>query len=103
MKKMIVTTIMCTLSVLTFAQNTGEIKSDTTVLAVTEKVQKKTPIKIEDLPAAVKETLQSENFKDLKIESAFLVEAEIQYYEIKLLKGDEVIIVSITEEGKIIV
>lgn len=66
--------------------------------------QEKTPIKLEELPEAVKTTLSGEQFTGWAPSEAFVVTPEegVKYFEVTLKKGEEVKVVSLSEDGKVI-
>jgi hypothetical protein len=66
--------------------------------------QEKTPIKLEELPDAVKTTLSGEQFTDWAPTEAFVVTPEegAKYFEVTLKKGEEVKVVNLAEDGKVI-
>lgn len=66
--------------------------------------QEKTPIKLEELPDAVKTTLSGEQFTDWAPSAAFVVTPEegAKYFEVTLNKGEEVKVVNLSEDGKVI-
>lgn len=99
MKKVLVAAIAIAFTGISFAQDEVAVK---TAVEVKEGAEKKVEVKLEELPAAVKETLASDNFKEMKAEKAFLVEGDAKYYEIILAKGEERVVVKINEEGKIL-
>ncbi len=66
--------------------------------------QEKTPIKLEELPDAVKTTLTGEQFTGWAPAEAFVVTPEegAKYFEVTLKKGEEVKVVNLGEDGKVI-
>lgn len=74
-------------------------KETKTALTVT---QDKVSVKPDDLPAAVKATINSEAFAGWKVVEAFLVTAEnkTQYYDLSVKKGTENARVKLDKNGK---
>ncbi len=64
----------------------------------------KTPVKLEELPDAVKATLQSDNYKEWVPTTAFLVTAadKSEHYLIDVKKGEETGSLKIGKDGAII-
>lgn len=64
----------------------------------------RSPIKLEELPDAVKETLSSEEFAEWTPTEAFVITKKEgpKYYEVSLKKGEEVKVVNFSEDGKVI-
>lgn len=66
--------------------------------------QEKTAIKLEELPDAVKTTLSGEEYTSWTPTAAFVVTSGegVKYYEVSLKKEDEVKVVNLGEDGKVI-
>lgn len=66
--------------------------------------QEKAPIKLEELPDAVKTTLSGEQFTGWIPSEAFVVTPEegVKYFEVTLKKGDEAKVVNLSEDGKVV-
>lgn len=66
--------------------------------------QEKAPIKLEELPDAVKTTLSSEQFTGwIPSEASVVTPKEgVKYFEVSLKKGDETKVVNLSEEGKVV-
>lgn len=66
--------------------------------------QEKTPIKLEELPDAVKTTLSGEEYSEWTPSNAFVASTEegTKYFEITLKKEEEVKVVNLGEDGKVI-
>lgn len=64
--------------------------------------QDKVPVKPEDLPAAVKATINSEAFAGWKVVEAFLVTGDdkTQYYDLSVMKGKETARVKLDKNGR---
>lgn len=63
----------------------------------------KTPVKLEDLPDPVKETLKSDKVKEWTATEAFLVkEGEAEYYLIHVRKEEQTGSLKIDKDGKVI-
>ncbi|WP_432711919.1 hypothetical protein [Pedobacter sp.] len=61
----------------------------------------KTPVKLEELPDAVKATLQSDPYKEWVPTAAFLVTAadKSEYYQIDVKKGEETASLNVGKDG----
>ena len=66
--------------------------------------QEKTPVKLEELPDAVKTTLSGEPYTGWTPSEAFVIAPEegVKYYEVILKKEEEVKVVNLGEDGKVI-
>ncbi|PWJ58815.1 hypothetical protein CLV98_103182 [Dyadobacter jejuensis] len=75
-------------------------RHDLTSHALRERVS----IRIDELPEAVKSTLNSSSFDGWKIEEAFRVTRDDQskYYEVKLKKDEQQNIVRLEKDGQVI-
>lgn len=64
--------------------------------------QEKVAVKPEDLPEAIKTTINGDEFKGWTVVSAFLVTApdKTQYYELNVKNGDETARVKLDKDGK---
>lgn len=64
--------------------------------------QEKTPVKLEELPDAVKATLSGETYSEWAPSDAFVVSTAegTKHFEITLKKGEEVKVVNLGEDGK---
>lgn len=62
------------------------------------------PVELEKLPQAVQKTLASEVYKDLIPSAMFIVNTEegVKYFEIMIKKEEEMKVVNIDAEGKVI-
>jgi hypothetical protein len=106
MKKVIVASAALFFAAITSLSAQTSVKPvDQQEKAVVENVvkidnQERTPVKVEDLPAAVKATLAGEDYKGWIISSAFLVKNEAEYYEVSLSREKETKIVKLTRDGK---
>ena len=82
------------------------IAEDAVVPADTAKAEavqdKRTVVKVEDLPAAVQKTLASDSYAGWKATSAVWVDSKMPHYEIQLSKGAEKNAVKISKDGKAI-
>ncbi len=60
------------------------------------------PVKVEELPDAVKTTLATDEFKEWKADKAYWVKpaSGSEFYEIELKKGDEAKTVKLDKDGK---
>lgn len=82
----IITTAAITTAV--FASETIEILSET-------------PVKLEDLPEAVKKTLV-EKYEGWTATAAFLVTGETDYYKVEIAKGEEKQVTKIAKDGSLV-
>ncbi|MES2689288.1 MAG: hypothetical protein V4658_02730 [Bacteroidota bacterium] len=62
----------------------------------------KSPVKIEDLPEAVKKTLAADAYKGWAASEAFLVQGKAEYYEIIVKKEAEVKTLKLNKEGIVV-
>ena len=64
----------------------------------------KTPVKIEDLPDAVKATLASEKYKDWAPLAAYLVtdDKKTEYYQVDVKKAEETASLKIGKDGVVV-
>jgi hypothetical protein len=98
MKRLFIAAIAVTVTTFTFAQTTDTTSA--TAVAVVREENDKTPVKLEDLPAAVKKTLAGSDYDGWKPVTAYWVKSEkTSYYEIEVTKGDEKKTVNLTPEG----
>ena len=80
-----------------------ETKTETAIATTTSPADdERTPIKLEDLPAAVKKSLASEAFAGWTATSAFSVSGTNPHYEINLMKGEEKMVTRLDKEGNTI-
>ena len=74
--------------------------NQTAIISVQDSVIK-TPVKLEELPEAVKTVLQSESYKDWTPTAAFAVkDGDKSYFQIDLKKEAEVASLKLNAEGK---
>lgn len=100
MKKVLIAAIAFTFAGYTNAATVTTNAKTKKVVSVNENEDKRTPIKLEDLPEAVKKSLSSTAFEGWKADSAFHVEtANIAYYEIVMIKGEEKTIIKLDKDG----
>lgn len=94
MKKVIIATIA-----LTFAGYTNATPVNNAEITITAE-DTRTPVKLEDLPEAVKKSLASTAFEGWTPAAAYLVEGVASsYYEITLTKDAEKTIAKLDKEG----
>jgi len=73
-----------------------------TTIAVADTAQK-TPVKVEDLPPAVKTTLTTDPVKQWTPISAFLVKSgTTQYFEITVKKDTQTQVIKLDKDGKMV-
>jgi hypothetical protein len=97
MKKVIFSFLVLLLAGGTFAN--ASMISPTT--AATQQQDDKMKIKPEELPEAVKTTLQSADYKGWAISTAYHLKSADQY-EVELKKGTETKTVKLDKEGKVV-
>ena len=73
-------------------------------VAIVQIQDEKKPVKVEELPDAVKAALAADDYKEWKAEKAFWVKpaSGMEYYEIELKKGEEAKTVKLDKEGKVV-
>jgi hypothetical protein len=73
-------------------------------VAIVQQQDEKKPVKVEELPDAVKAALAGDEYKEWKAEEAFHVKpaAGSEHYEIKLKKGEEAKTVKLDKDGKVV-
>lgn len=73
-------------------------------VAIVQIQDEKKPVKVEELPDAVKAALAADDYKDWKAEKAFWVKpaSGSEYYEIELKKGEEAKTVKLDKDGKVV-
>ncbi|SEL04287.1 intein N-terminal splicing region [Chitinophaga rupis] len=74
------------------------------VIAKVQLQDEKKPVKVEELPDAVKATLASDDYKEWKADKAFWVKPATgaEYYEVELKKGEEAKTVKLDKDGKVV-
>ncbi|WP_298740486.1 hypothetical protein [uncultured Chitinophaga sp.] len=73
-------------------------------VAIVNFQDEKTPVKVEELPDAVKAALAGDDYKEWKAEKAFMVKpaSGAEYYEVELKKGEEAKTVKLDKDGKVV-
>ena len=97
MKKLMLSLAFLALAgVVTVNANTQQ---DVTIVRLQDE---KKPVKVEELPDAVKATLAGDDYKEWMAEKAFQVKPATgaEYYEIELKKGEETKTVKLDKDGK---
>lgn len=86
MKKVFLLAAILTVTIAAQANSNVELKNATNTLEVglNEDEQEKVPVKIEELPDAIRKVLASDSYKGWKAETAFLIKGDAPYYEINL-------------------
>ena len=103
MKKMIVITLAPFLfgAIAVEAQTATTIATETAVSTSKTLTSDKTPIKLEELPEAVRKTLQADDYKGWAFSQANLVKSEkVEYFEIELKQAEKSVLVKLDKEGK---
>lgn len=99
MKKLILSAAFLTFAGLTAVQ-ASEISNKVEIVTLQDSVIK-TPIKLEELPDAVKVTLQSAPYKDWAAVAAFHVkDGQKEYFQIDVKKQEETASLKLNKEGK---
>lgn len=101
MKKFILSAAILALTTVAFAQdNTPASGQEQTQTATTQDSTTTTPVKLEELPDAVKTTLASDAYKAWTPTEAFLVKEQgKEYYQINVTKEEEKGSVKINADG----
>ena len=100
MKRMIIAAIAVTATSVTFAQSTAAATSQGTSVTIVNEEREKTPVKLEDLPDAVKKALKGPEFDGWKPVTAYWVKTDkSSYYEIDVTKGEEKKTVNLAADG----
>lgn len=100
MKKLILSAAFLTFAGLTAVQ-ASEIPTNRAEIVTVQDSVIKTPIKLEELPDAVKATLQSAPYKDWAAVAAFHVkDGEKEYFQIDVKKQEETASLKLNKEGK---
>lgn len=73
-------------------------------LTVQQDSTSKVPVKLEELPDAVKATLQSDKYKEWIPQTAFLITAadKTSWYQIDVKKGEQTASLKVGKDGKVI-
>lgn len=79
--------------------NIDDVTPSDTIKA-SEIQDKRTAVKLEDLPAEVKKTLASDTYAGWKATSAVWIDSKVPHYEIQLAKGSEKNVAKIGKDGK---
>jgi len=98
MKRLFIAAIAVTVTTATFA--TSAVQTSGTFVTIVDDEREKTPVKLEDLPAAVKKTLSGPDYDGWKPVTAYWVKSEkTSFYEIELTKGEDKKTINLTPEG----
>ena len=102
MKKLILSAAVLAITGLT-AATANTVNAPEVVYAVQDSVTKK-PIKLQELPEAVKATLVSPEYKEWIPSTAFLVRDEkgMEYYQVDVKKVEELKSLKFSKEGKLV-
>ncbi|TKT90258.1 hypothetical protein [Dyadobacter frigoris] len=98
MKKLIMSAVALTLISFASVQATPVTEPNHAITVTQEKVS----VKPEDLPAAIKATINSDAFAGWKVTTAYLVtnDDKTQYYDLSVKKGSENARVKLDKNGK---
>ncbi|NJK97330.1 MAG: hypothetical protein HC905_22650 [Bacteroidales bacterium] len=84
---MIIVAVACLLFAgYSFANATSEINTGTCLI---QKEEKKTKVTQDDLPQTIQRILKSEEYKEWKLEEAYQISGNVEYYKIELKKEDQ--------------
>jgi hypothetical protein len=98
MKRLFIAGIAVAVTTTTFASSA--VTTSGTFVTIVKDEREKTPVKLEDLPAAVKKSLAGSDYDGWKPVTAYWVKSEkTSFYEIELTKGEEKKTVNLTPEG----
>lgn len=101
MKKLMISMAVAMLTTVGFANANIILDSPTASVKV---YQEKVEVKPEELPEAVKTTLNAAPYNEWQVEKAYLVPGEngTSHFEINLIKGEDKSTVKLDNEGKVI-
>jgi len=97
--------IMLSLMVLALAGVvTVNANSNQQGVAIVQQQDEKVPVKVEELPDAVKTALAADDYKEWMPEKAFHVKPATgnEYFEVELKKGEETKTVKLDKDGKVV-
>lgn len=96
--------IMLSLMVLALAGVVTVNANNKQGVVVVQQQDEKMPVKVEELPDAVKATLATDDYKEWKAEKAFHVKPATgaEHFEIELKKGEEAKTVKLDKDGKVV-
>jgi len=101
MKKAIFAAIAIACAGYTNAQSdTTAVASNNPNIATNIEDQEKTPLKVEELPDAVRKALASDTYAGWTPAEASLVKSQKPYYEIIVVRGEEKMVVNLDSDGK---
>jgi Skp family chaperone for outer membrane proteins len=104
MKKIILSVVVLAAAAFTTVKaNTVNAKMHNVVIAAQQDTTKKTPVKLDELPAPIKTELQSDVFKTWVPTTAYVVNSgATQYYEVDVKKDADTKAVKFDKDGKIV-
>jgi hypothetical protein len=96
--------LMLSMALLAVAGTATVYANNTQDVAIVNFQDEKKPVKVEELPDAVKAALAGDEYKEWKAEEAFMVKpaSGAEHYEIKLKKGEEAKTVKLDKDGKVV-
>lgn len=96
--------LMLSMAFLAIAGTVTVYANNTQDVAIVKFQDEKKPVKVEELPDAVKSTLAGDEYKEWMAEEAFHVKPATgsEHYEIKLKKGEESKTVKLDKDGKVV-
>ncbi len=65
-----------------------------------KKEQEKTPVKVEELPEAVKNAIAGSDYKGWTVKTAYVLKGVKDIYEITFVKGQEITTANFSKDGK---
>jgi hypothetical protein len=100
MKKLIISAVALLLT--TFASVDAAIGVTSENKKIVNMTQEKVAVKSEQLPKAIQDVIQSDDFKGWEVISAFLITGpdKTQYYELNVKRGTENARVKLDKDGK---
>ena len=82
----------------------NEIRTPVTISLASDSTANKVPVKLEELPEAVKTTLKANAYKEWTPTTAFLITKADQstFYQVDVKKGNDIAYLQLSKEGTII-
>jgi hypothetical protein len=103
MKKVIIASVALFFAAISnVSASTNDASIEIIASSIEDTTEKRTPVKLEELPAPVQQAIAGEDYKGWTASSAFLVtKGDKEYYEVKLTKeGSEANKVKLDKNGK---
>ncbi len=80
------------------AQTTTQAPEPTTLTE--KKMQEKTPVKVDELPEAVKAAIAGDDYKGWEVKTVFVIKGAKDIYEVNFVKGQETTTANFDKDGK---